>query len=313
RRGEVLRELLLHRLEVWGVHVRARPLVGERLDEHVGVRVLHAAGPLEPQVPGLGQGGLGELAGDLGPLVGVLGLHRELHVDEDHRPVLSEEGGGSGPSGRGGAVVPILAATRWMCECSAPRWAAAGPGPLGRRCPALRRITERWPRRVWCASAVERCPRRLWSASAVECAGRAGGGASRLWCASAAPTVHEIADAQFHEHARPMPRPLREGLRPEGLLAHSGPWGDTPLRSPDPDRQRSVSGERDGAPCCAVGLSGTHRCTVTSPDSLSSSARLVAASFCCWETACWASCSLTSSKGGTSDCWPPAWDCCSTT
>src|SRR5699024_5844103 len=72
-------------------------------------------------------------------------------------------------------------------------------------------------------------------------------------------------------------------------------------------------GERDGAPCCAVGLSGTHRCTVTSPDSLSSSARLVAASFCCWETACWASCSLTSSKGGTSDCWPPAWDCCSTT
>src|SRR5699024_9570535 len=90
RRGEVLRELLLHRLEVRGVHVRARTLVGERLDEHVGVRVLHAAGALDPQVPGLGQGGLGELVRDLGPLVGELGLHGELHVDEDHRPVLSE-------------------------------------------------------------------------------------------------------------------------------------------------------------------------------------------------------------------------------
>ena len=70
--------------------MRAGALVGERLDEHVGAGLLDAARPLEPQVARLGERGLGELARDLGPAVGELGLHRELHVDEDHRRVLSE-------------------------------------------------------------------------------------------------------------------------------------------------------------------------------------------------------------------------------
>src|SRR5699024_8916562 len=128
RRGEVLRELLLHRLEVRGVHVRARTLVGERLDEHVGVRVLHAAGPLEPQVPGLGQGGLGELARDLGPLGGERGLHGERHVDEAHRPVRS---GGAAPA------CPEAA------ERGSPILARQEPAPHQGPCGTMRAAAER--------------------------------------------------------------------------------------------------------------------------------------------------------------------------
>src|SRR5262245_57405487 len=58
--GEVGRELALSGPEVVGLHVRgARVVVGEGLDEDVLGGVVQAARPVEPQVAGLGAGGLG--------------------------------------------------------------------------------------------------------------------------------------------------------------------------------------------------------------------------------------------------------------
>jgi DNA-binding transcriptional regulator YhcF (GntR family) len=85
RLGEVPGEPLLCRLEVPGLDVRGtRVPVAEGLDQHVLRGIVHAPGPVEPQAAGLGAAGLGELPGDLGPGVGVLGQDPELGGDEDH-------------------------------------------------------------------------------------------------------------------------------------------------------------------------------------------------------------------------------------
>ena len=88
--GEVRGEVLLGLLEVVGLDVGgAGGVVAEGLDEHVLVGVVEGPGPVEPQTAGLAAGGGGELAGDLGPVVGVLWEHLELGGDEDHRGLQS--------------------------------------------------------------------------------------------------------------------------------------------------------------------------------------------------------------------------------
>src|SRR4051794_11982870 len=87
---EVGRQVGLRPLEVVGLHVRGGRVVLERLDEDVLLRVLEVAGPVEPEVAGLGAGGLGEAAGDLGPVVGVLGPDAEPGGDEDHGHTLTQ-------------------------------------------------------------------------------------------------------------------------------------------------------------------------------------------------------------------------------
>src|SRR5215213_2600927 len=83
--GEVRGEVLLGLFEVVGLDVGgAGGVVAEGFDEHVLVGVVEGARPVEPQAAGLATGGGGELAGDLGPVVGVLGEHLELGGDEDH-------------------------------------------------------------------------------------------------------------------------------------------------------------------------------------------------------------------------------------
>src|SRR5262249_60960131 len=73
-------------LEGPGLDVRGPGLaVAEGLDQNVSGRVRQASGPVEPHAARLGAGRLGELAGDLGPGVGVLGPYLELGGDEDHR------------------------------------------------------------------------------------------------------------------------------------------------------------------------------------------------------------------------------------
>jgi hypothetical protein len=73
---------------VVGLDVGRGAVVVERLDEHVLVRVLDAARPLEEDVAGLVAGGLGELRDDLGPRVGELRLDLVLDGDEVHRGSL---------------------------------------------------------------------------------------------------------------------------------------------------------------------------------------------------------------------------------
>ena len=58
------RQLGLRLLEVVGLHVGARRVVLERLDEDVLLWVLEVPRPVEPQVARLGAGRLGEGAGD---------------------------------------------------------------------------------------------------------------------------------------------------------------------------------------------------------------------------------------------------------
>src|SRR5215471_2601968 len=85
RLGEVRGQRLLRGLEVRGLHVRGPGVtIAERFDQHVLVRVVHASGPVEPQAARLIAARLGELPGDLGPGVGVLGQDPELGGDEDH-------------------------------------------------------------------------------------------------------------------------------------------------------------------------------------------------------------------------------------
>ena len=59
-------------------------VIVEGLDENELVRVLHAAGPLEPFVARLGAGGGGERPHRLDELIGQSGLHGKLHDDQDH-------------------------------------------------------------------------------------------------------------------------------------------------------------------------------------------------------------------------------------
>jgi hypothetical protein len=88
----VWRELAPGSLEVIGIDVRpARVTISERLDEHVLVRVVQAARPIEPQAAGLGARRLGEDAADLGPAIGKLRLDQELRGNKDHR-VVSRSG-----------------------------------------------------------------------------------------------------------------------------------------------------------------------------------------------------------------------------
>src|SRR5579875_4086324 len=88
---QVGRKGLLGQLEMGRPDVGARRVVLERLDEDVFVAVVHTPRPLEPQIPGLGPGRLGELAGDFRPTVGVLGFYQELGGDEDHGGPLALE------------------------------------------------------------------------------------------------------------------------------------------------------------------------------------------------------------------------------
>jgi hypothetical protein len=89
-------EVLLGPLEVVGLDVGgAGVAVAEGFDEDVLVGVVEGAGPVVPQAAGLVAGGGGELAGDLGPVVGVLGQHLELGGDEDHEALLCTGSGGS--------------------------------------------------------------------------------------------------------------------------------------------------------------------------------------------------------------------------
>src|SRR5262249_8723230 len=67
--------------------------VAERLGQRVFGRVVHAAEPVEPQAARLGAGRPGELAGDLGPLVGVLGQYSEPGGNEDHLEPPSRHAG----------------------------------------------------------------------------------------------------------------------------------------------------------------------------------------------------------------------------
>jgi hypothetical protein len=85
RLREVARQPLLRLIEVRGLDVRGAGLgVAERFDQDVLIRVVHAPGPVEPQAARFAVARLGELAGDLGPGVGVLGQYPELGCDEDH-------------------------------------------------------------------------------------------------------------------------------------------------------------------------------------------------------------------------------------
>ena len=82
--------------EVLAVDVRPRcVVVGECLDQHEGVGLVDAAGPLEPQVSRFGAGGGGERSGQLDELLRPLGLGLELHDDEVHR--VPSVPGGVGP------------------------------------------------------------------------------------------------------------------------------------------------------------------------------------------------------------------------
>src|SRR5260370_36733021 len=94
--SQVRRQRLLRLLEVVGLDVR-RPgvAVAEGLDQDVLLRVVQAAGPVEPQAARLAPGRLGELGGDLRPLVGVFWPDLELGRDKDHQSsLLTGDGGG---------------------------------------------------------------------------------------------------------------------------------------------------------------------------------------------------------------------------
>jgi DNA-binding NarL/FixJ family response regulator len=83
---QVRRQVPLRLLEVRGVDVRPAGLaVPEGLHQDVLVWVGDAAGPVEPQAARLVPRRLGELGGDLRPLVGVLGPDLELGRNEDHQ------------------------------------------------------------------------------------------------------------------------------------------------------------------------------------------------------------------------------------
>ena len=85
RLGQVRRQGLLGGPEVVGLHVRRTGVtITERLDQHVRRGVVDAARPVEPQAARFCPGGRGELGGDVGELVRVLGEDPELRGDEDH-------------------------------------------------------------------------------------------------------------------------------------------------------------------------------------------------------------------------------------
>src|SRR5258708_35096411 len=86
------RQRLLRLLEVVGLAMGGPGVaVAECLGPRILRRVVHAPEPVEPHTARLGAGRPGELAGDLGPPVGVLGQYSEPGGNEDHRalPVSS--------------------------------------------------------------------------------------------------------------------------------------------------------------------------------------------------------------------------------
>ena len=64
---------------------RPSSVVGERFNEHVHVRVVEAAGPVEPEAARLSAGRFRERTGDRGPFLGVLGADAESRGNEDQR------------------------------------------------------------------------------------------------------------------------------------------------------------------------------------------------------------------------------------
>src|SRR5438034_9263578 len=79
------RQILLRGLEMRGLDVRSSCVaIAKRLDQHGGVRVVKAAGPVEPQAARFTAGGLGEASDDLGPPVGRFRADPELRGYEDH-------------------------------------------------------------------------------------------------------------------------------------------------------------------------------------------------------------------------------------
>ena len=86
---QMRRQVPLGGVEVVRRDVRpGRVVVPERLDQHVLVRLVQAAGPVEPQAPRFCAGGLGEGLADGRPVLGVLGADGELRGDEDHQSPL---------------------------------------------------------------------------------------------------------------------------------------------------------------------------------------------------------------------------------
>src|ERR1022692_221604 len=81
-------------------------IVAERLDQNILRWVCHTSGPLEPQASRLAARRLGERAGDLRPLVGVLGQYPELGGNEDHEAPSSGCGEPSSRTASGAAAHP---------------------------------------------------------------------------------------------------------------------------------------------------------------------------------------------------------------
>src|SRR5215472_7320418 len=103
--------------------------VAERLGQRVFGRVVHAAEPVEPQAAWLGAGSPGELAGDLGPLVGVLGQYSEPGGNEDHREPPSRRAGPPlSPAARARGQVPraVTRSVRSRARWCLPAARAAG-------------------------------------------------------------------------------------------------------------------------------------------------------------------------------------------
>src|SRR3954462_322015 len=84
-RYKVRRDAALSLAKVVGLHVRRAGIaINESFDKEVLVRVVQAAGPVEPKAPRLGACCLCEAAGDLRPCISVFRSHPELCGDEGH-------------------------------------------------------------------------------------------------------------------------------------------------------------------------------------------------------------------------------------
>src|SRR6478609_7859593 len=82
--GQRLRHVGHGLLEVAAVDVVPGGVVLEGLDQDELIGVVHAAGPVEPQVAGLLTGGPGEIVHEAEPALGPVGLDLEFNDDEDH-------------------------------------------------------------------------------------------------------------------------------------------------------------------------------------------------------------------------------------
>ena len=126
----------------------ARVAIAERFDEHVLVRVVQAARPVEPEAAGLGARGLGEGAADLGPAIANSGLICHLAVMKIICWTPGQRGGSaaaaaSGQGGRSGSVArrnsPTATGSRpAQVQTSPNRWeSVANPTKSAAPTPAL--------------------------------------------------------------------------------------------------------------------------------------------------------------------------------